>query len=83
MYIKDGDSSPELGIRRTNPGFPLKARWIIPLLPENPLTGRSRLVKRKGGLWRGGDHEMGNTIFHPVNDYTRAAQIEGLSAEAS
>ena len=26
---------------------------------------------------------MGNTMFHVVNAYTRAAQFEGLSAEAS
>ena len=26
---------------------------------------------------------MGNTMFHLANAYTRAAQFEGLSAEAS
>jgi hypothetical protein len=29
------------------------------------------------------EQEMGNTMFHVVNAYTRAAQFEGLSAEAS
>jgi hypothetical protein len=31
----------------------------------------------------GWDQEMGKTMFHVVNAYTRAAQFEGLSAEAS
>ena len=30
----------------------------------------------------GWEQEMGNTMFHVVNAYTRAAQFEGLSAEA-
>jgi hypothetical protein len=29
------------------------------------------------------EQEMGKTMFHVVNAYTRAAQIEGLPAEAS
>lgn len=29
------------------------------------------------------EQEMGETMFHVVNAYTRAAQFEGLSAEAS
>jgi hypothetical protein len=28
-------------------------------------------------------YEIGNTMFHVVNAYTRAAQMEGLSAESS
>lgn len=31
----------------------------------------------------GWNQEPGNTMFHVVNAYTRAAQFEGLSAEAS
>jgi hypothetical protein len=31
----------------------------------------------------GMEQEMGNTMFHVVNAYTRAAQFEGLVAEAS
>jgi hypothetical protein len=31
----------------------------------------------------GWEQEMGKTMFHVVNAYTRAAQLEGLSAEAS
>jgi len=27
-------------------------------------------------------YEIGNTMFHVVNAYTRAAQMEGLSAES-
>jgi hypothetical protein len=38
--------------------------------------------EREAVKW-GWEQEMGNTIFHVVNAYTRAAQFEGLSAEAS
>jgi len=31
----------------------------------------------------GWEQEMGKTMFHVVNAYTRAAQFEGLPAEAS
>jgi len=31
----------------------------------------------------GWNQEPGNTMFHVVNAYTRAAQFEGLSAESS
>jgi len=31
----------------------------------------------------GWEQKMGKTIFHLVSAYTRAAQVEGLSAEAS
>jgi len=37
---------------------------------------------REAVKW-GGEQEMGNTMFNVVNAYTRAAQFEGLSAEAS
>ncbi len=38
--------------------------------------------EREAVKW-GWEQEMGNTIFHVINAYTRAAQFEGLSAEAS
>ena len=38
--------------------------------------------EREAVEW-GWEQEMGNTMFHVVNAYTRAAQFEGLSAEAS
>jgi len=38
--------------------------------------------KREAVKW-GFNQEPGNTLFHVVNVYTRAAQFEGLSAEAS
>ncbi|MDP3040383.1 MAG: hypothetical protein Q8O18_11020 [Deltaproteobacteria bacterium] len=37
--------------------------------------------EREAVKW-GWAQEMGNTMFHVVNAYTRAAQFEGLSAEA-
>ena len=39
--------------------------------------------KEKEAVKWGWEQEMGNTMFHVVNAYTRAAQFEGLSAEAS
>ena len=38
--------------------------------------------EREAVEW-GWGQEMGNTMFHVVNAYTRAAQFEGLPAEAS
>jgi len=38
--------------------------------------------EREAVKW-GWEQEAGNTMFHVVNAYTRAAQFEGLSAEAS
>jgi hypothetical protein len=38
--------------------------------------------EREAVNW-GCEQEMGKTMFHVVNAYTRAAQFEGLSAEAS
>jgi hypothetical protein len=38
--------------------------------------------EREAVEW-GWNQEMGETVFHLVNAYTRAAQFEGLSAEAS
>ncbi len=39
--------------------------------------------KWKEAVEWGFNQEPGNTMFHMVNAYTRAAQFEGLSAEAS
>jgi hypothetical protein len=38
--------------------------------------------EREAVEW-GWEREMGNTMFHLVSAYTRAAQFEGLPAEAS
>jgi hypothetical protein len=38
--------------------------------------------EREAVKW-GWEQEMGNTMFHVVNAYTRAAQFEGLPAEAN
>jgi hypothetical protein len=38
--------------------------------------------KREAVKW-GWEQEPGKTMFHVVNAYTRAAEFEGLSAEAS
>ncbi len=39
--------------------------------------------KEREAIKWGWEQEMGKTMFHVVNAYTRAAQFEGLSAEAS
>ena len=39
--------------------------------------------KEKEAVKWGWEQEMGKTMFHVVNAYTRAAEFEGLSAEAS
>lgn len=57
---------------------------------ENPLAtiesfNRQFQVGEKGkeAVEWGFNEEPGNTMFHVVNAYTRAAQFEGMSAEAS
>jgi hypothetical protein len=57
---------------------------------ENPLMTIVRFnrkfqigeTEREAVKW-GWEREMGNTRFHVVSAYTRAAQFKGLSAEAS
>jgi hypothetical protein len=39
--------------------------------------------KERDAVEWGWNQEAGNTMFHLVNAYTRAAQFEGLPAEAS
>jgi hypothetical protein len=39
--------------------------------------------KEREAVKLGWEQEMGKTMFHVVNAYTRAAQFEGLPAEAS
>ena len=39
--------------------------------------------KEKEAVEWGWQQEAGNTMFHVVNAYTRGAEFEGLSAEAS
>jgi len=39
--------------------------------------------KEREAVKLGWEQEMGNTLFHVANAYTRAAQFEGLLAEAS
>jgi len=59
-------------------------------LVENPLMtiesfNRQFQVgeKEREAVEWGWEQEMGKTMFHVVNAYTRGAQFEGLSAEAS
>ena len=57
---------------------------------ENPrmtiegLNRQFQIGQKEGEAVKWGwGQEMGNTMFHVVNAYTRAAQFEGVSAEAS
>lgn len=50
---------------------------------QRPLSPFQIGEKEREAVKWGWEQEMGKTMFHVVNAYTRAAQFEGLSAEAS
>jgi hypothetical protein len=55
--------------------------------PESTLATFNRqfglITPEKEAVDRAWHHEMGNTMFNVVNTYTRAAQMDGLTAESS
>ena len=55
-----------------------------PLMTIESFTRQFQIGERERELVKfGWERESGKTMFHVVNAYTRAAQFEGLSAEAS
>jgi hypothetical protein len=63
--------------------FPMQSPVKNPLMTIESFNRHFQIgeKEREAVKW-GWEQKMGNTMFHVVNAYTRAAQFEGLSAEA-
>lgn len=76
--------SYELGSQRAQFQISMESPVDDPLSTMNSFNRQFSLNNdEKGALEWAWPHEIGNTMFNVVNAYTRAAQMEGLSAESS
>lgn len=76
--------SYELGSQRTQFQISMKSPVDDPLATMKSFNRQFGLSNdEKGALEWAWPYEIGNTMFNVVNAYTRAAQMEGLSAESS
>jgi len=76
--------SYELGNQRTQFQLSMESPVDDPLATMNSFNRQFGLNNdEKEALTWAWPYEIGNTMFHVVNTYTRAAQMEGLSAESS
>jgi hypothetical protein len=76
--------SLELGKQKDQFGISRETKVENPFLTLESFNRQFHIdeKQRKAVKW-GWEQEVGNTIVHVVNAYTRGAQFEGLSAEAS
>jgi len=74
----------ELGQQKSQFGISMQTPVENPLMTIESFNKQFQVgeKERETVKW-GWEQEMGNTMFHVVNAYTRAAQFEGLPAEAS
>ena len=76
--------SLELGKQRDQFRLSIESKVDNPLATIESFNRQFQVgEKGKEAVEWGWEQEMGNTMFHLVNAYTRGAQFEGLSAEAS
>jgi hypothetical protein len=76
--------SYELGAHRTQFQISMKSSVDDPLATMKSFNRQFGLNNdEKGALEWAWPYEIGNTMFNVVNAYTRAAQMEGLSAESA
>jgi len=76
--------SYELGTHRTQFQLSMDSLVDDPLSTMNSFNRQFGVSNdEKEALAWAWPYEIGNTMFHVVNTYTRAAQVEGLSAESS
>jgi hypothetical protein len=76
--------SYELGTHRTQFQLSMESPVDDPLSTMNSFNRQFGVSNdEKEALAWAWPYEIGNTMFHVVNAYTRAAQMEGLSAESS
>jgi len=76
--------SMELGKQKEQYRISIETKVDNPLMTIESFNRQFQLGDkgREAVKW-GWEHEMGRTMFHVVNAYTRAAQFDGLPAEAS
>lgn len=74
----------ELGQQKSQFKISMQTPLETPLMTIDSFNRQFQLgeKEREAVKW-GWEREMGSTMFHVVNAYTRAAKIEGLPAEAS
>jgi hypothetical protein len=73
-----------LARRRINSEYPCRPRMENPLMTIENFNRQFQVgEKEREAVEWGWNQEMGNTMFHVVNAYPRAAQLEGLPAEPS
>ena len=76
--------SYELGAQRTQLQISMESPVDDPMATMKSFNRQFGLNNdEKGALEWAWPYEIGNTMFNVVNAYTRAAQMEGLSAESS
>ena len=76
--------SLELGKQRDQFRLSIESKVDNPLATIESFNRQFQVgEKEREAVEWGWNQEPGNTMFHMVNAYTRAAQFEGLSAEAS
>jgi len=76
--------SYELGKQKHQFKLSMESKVDNPLSTINNFNRQFQLAKdEKDAVEWAWPHEMGDTMFHIVNTYTRASQYSGLSAESS
>jgi len=76
--------SLELGKQKDRYKISIETKVDNPLVTIDSFNRQFQLgEKEREAVKLGWNQEAGNTMFHVVNAYTRAAQFEGLPAEAS
>jgi len=74
----------ELGQQKSQFRISMQTPVENPLMTIESFNRQFQIAEKERELVKlGWEQEMGKTVFHVVNAYTRAAQFEGMSAEAS
>jgi hypothetical protein len=74
----------ELGQQKSQFRISIQTPLENPLMTIESFNRQFQIGEKERELVKlGWEQEMGRTMIHVVNAYTRAAQFEGLSAEAS
>ena len=74
----------ELGQQKSQFRISMQTPVENPLMTIESFNRQFQIGEKERELVKWGwEREMGKTMFHVVNAYTRSAQFEGISAEAS
>lgn len=74
----------ELGNQKSQFRISMQTQVENPLMTIESFNRQFQIGEREREAVKWGwEQEPGKTMFHVVNSYTRAAEFEGLSAEAS